>query len=142
MTLIANHMDHQVPQDNQPVENQLPINTPADSAPSAPVEQAAPQSESAPAPKAGKGIGKIDLAALASFSFGTQWTPADSPREARGDRPERGDRGPRQDRSRPHRPSRYWISTFFGSTWSKKDITIQWTVPVSQVMPPSPALYS
>jgi hypothetical protein len=91
-------MDHQVPQDNQPVENQLPTNTPADSAPSAPVAQAAPQTETASAKKPDKGIGKIDLAALASFSFGTQWTPSDTPREARGDRPERGDRGPRQDR--------------------------------------------
>ena len=99
MTLTATNMDHQVPQDNQPVDHQLPASTPAETAPSAPVESAATQPKPAPAAKPEKGIGKIDLAALASFSFGTQWTPAETPREGgRGDRPERGDRGPRPER--------------------------------------------
>ncbi len=98
MTLIATHMDQQVPQDNQPVDTQLPSSMPAETAPIAPAEPAAHQPEPARAGKPEKGIGKIDLTALASFSFGTQWTPTDTPREARGDRPERGDRGPRQDR--------------------------------------------
>jgi len=111
----ANHMDHEVPQDNQPVENQQPINAPAEPAPAAPVEQ-----ETAPAPetKSAAGIGKIDLSALAGFSFGTQWTSAHAGggdrREARGDRgarPDRrgfaggGERGDRGDARRDRRPS-------------------------------------
>ena len=98
MTLTAIHMDQQVPQENQSVENQLPTNPPAETEPLAPVEPAATQPEPTPAAKPDKGIGKIDLSALASFSFGTQWTPAGERGESRGDRPERGDRGPRQDR--------------------------------------------
>ena len=90
----AIHMDQQGPQETQPVENQQPINTPAEPAPVAPAEQ-----ETAPVapdntPEAG--IGKIDLSALASFSFGTQWTSANA---GGGERREgRGDRGPRPDR--------------------------------------------
>ena len=105
-------MDQQVPQDNQPVENQQPIHDAPESAPAAPA---------APAAKAANdGIGKIDLSALASFSFGTQWTSVsagDERRESRGDRgarPERrsfagGDRGePRRDRrpgGQPFKPA-------------------------------------
>jgi hypothetical protein len=98
MTLTAIHMDQQVPQENQPVENQSPINPPAATEPVAPAASEATRSEPAPAAPVDKGIGKIDLSALASFSFGTQWTSAGERSEARGDRPERGDRGPRQDR--------------------------------------------
>jgi hypothetical protein len=90
----AIHMDQQGPQETQPVENQQPINTPAEPAPVAPAEQ-----ESAPVAPENKpeaGIGKIDLSALTSFSFGTQWTSASA---GGGDRREgRGDRGPRPDR--------------------------------------------
>lgn len=90
----ATHMDQQGPQETQPVENQQPINTPAEPAPVAPAEQ-----ESAPVASENKpeaGIGKIDLSALASFSFGTQWTSANA---GGGERREgRGDRGPRPDR--------------------------------------------
>ena len=90
----ATHMDQQGPQETQPVENQQPIATPAEPAPAAPAEQEA--APSAPEGKPEAGIGKIDLSALASFSFGTQWTSASA---GGGDRREgRGDRGPRPER--------------------------------------------
>jgi hypothetical protein len=89
----ATHMDQQGPQETKPVENQQPINPPAEPAPAAPVEQESAPVASENTPEAG--IGKIDLSALASFSFGTQWTSAN----AGGERREgRGDRGPRPDR--------------------------------------------
>ncbi len=84
----ATHMDQQVPQDNQPVENQQPINAPAEPV----VQDSVP---AAPGKQGEAGIGKIDLSALASFSFGTQWTSASAGGEHRESR---GDRGARPDR--------------------------------------------
>jgi hypothetical protein len=92
----ATHMDQQVPQDNQPVENQQPINAPAEPAPVAPADQA--PAPTVPAKKTDDGIGKIDLSALASFSFGTQWTSVSAGGERREGRGDRGDRGPRPER--------------------------------------------
>ncbi|HLP02456.1 MAG TPA: hypothetical protein VK163_10570 [Opitutaceae bacterium] len=90
----AIHMDQQVPQENQSDENLQSINAPAEPAPAAP---AAPESEpAASAAKPEGGIGKIDLSALAGFSFGTQWTSANA---GGGERREgRGDRGARPER--------------------------------------------
>ncbi len=123
----AIHMDQQGPQETQPVENQQPINPPAEPAPVAPAEQ-----ESAPVASENKpeaGIGKIDLSALASFSFGTQWTSANAGggerREGRGDRgarPDRrnfaggGERGDRGDMRRDRRPSVRPVRTAEGNS--------------------------
>jgi hypothetical protein len=113
----ALHMDQQGPQENQSEETLQPTNAPAEPATA---ETAAP--ESAPAAAESKpeaGISKIDLSALAGFSFGTQWTSANAGggdrRDSRGPRPERrgfsggerSDRGGdiRRDRRPGGRPS-------------------------------------
>jgi hypothetical protein len=111
----ATYMDQQGPQEIKPAENQQSINTPAEPAPVAPGEQET--APTAPEQKSDAGIAKIDLTALASFSFGTQWTSISAGgdrRDSRGDRgarPERrsfaggGDRGDMRRDRRPSRPT-------------------------------------
>ncbi len=99
-------MDQQGPQDNQPVENAQPNIVPEETASAAAPEKEAPPR--ADDKKAGSGIGKIDLSALAGFSFGTQWTSvsAGGRREERGGRDDRRGGDPRRDRRPGGRPFR------------------------------------
>jgi hypothetical protein len=105
-------MDQQVPEENPTADNLPPTEPTAASEQesSAAGEPSVPSSAS----KREEGIGKIDLSALAGFSFGTQWTRANAgpAREERSERPDRPDRrggqGGGQDRGefkRDRRPA-------------------------------------
>ena len=109
-------MDDQGSQENPPSTNlPTPPPPPAEPVATEPVVPTEPVTPVEPVPPAAAGkaaeINKIDLSALAGFSFGTQWTPSGDRREGGSQGPQRGREGDgpqgefRRDRRQARRPA-------------------------------------